>query len=668
MTNSRRYVDPIFATSGLHAFGAGSLFLFLVYSEEMIKIMNVTMTNRFITFLTALLYLFSPSFVWGEDIVLKDGRKLVIENKTCDTCPPPSMKLIGIDGGVISSMPAKEKELIFSTIIVGGDRYLVTSTTGGEGAIRVYDIHKKSLIKTIQPFGTPKTWGSLFDLGNNEFSIMSPPQLTYLRPNHEFTKAVVYSIQGDSVKEVTRFENIQKSERIYGSFNGNRFLASNNDSVFEIDRRGGLLRSIKFEDGLGVKIGKPVGRTRWYEGFNIYDSLPQADGVTVFLAAKGTDFYMIKIAGEVIEIAPLVAAKANALRYLKESGEKLDDKQRFELRFVNGDMHRIGVSFMRYFTQKNFNEVSGINNLVFEVASMAKMPDNHWVVNVETGCRKNPNGTLTDGDGIIWQLCLFGQSWENGQCNGSPKAVSWYDAMEAARSSNFAGKNDWILPSSAFLKGSINPKDCKHPNIPMENREFMGGYRELYINNHFWTADTGSKNGGGTAHVTDSRYAGGYNTVFFDTSKSASDFDKGYESVYAVFIRNAPVSDSDKFAAALPLVKCNAKCLDNRKAAQEERDRASVRSGEEWRRSGGFFGGLSGGSSSTSGSGKKFSCSFLCRGSMYMKGGRHTLASWGADESSAREAIKNDAEKLCMQENSHRGGGWWADLSICKEQ
>lgn len=76
-----------------------------------------------------------------------------------------------------------------------------------------------------------------------------------------------------------------------------------------------------------------------------------------------------------------------------------------------------------------------------------------------------------------------------------------------------------------------------------------------------------------------------------------------------------------------------------------------------------------GDSSSTSSVEKhKFSCSYLCRGSLYATGARHTVNVWGKDETSARESIKNDAEKICRQENSGRAGAWWADMSICKSE
>lgn len=214
-------------------------------------------------------------------------------------------------------------------------------------------------------------------------------------------------------------------------------------------------------------------------------------------------------------------------------------------------------------------------------------------------CIDNGNGTFTGKDGTIWQICLYGQNWENGKCEGVPKNVSWYEAMNAAKASRFAGQSDWILPNATFLNGSIHPQQCKHPNIPMNVREYRHAPSTLEVSKYFWT---GSVNGS-TVKVTDSRYVGGYNSVHYDTLKSASDFDKRYDTIQAVFVRNAPESDRTSFAAAMPYVVCDANCIASRKTAQAGRDDAKVVEGEKWRadmREKFFGGGSSSGSSSGS--------------------------------------------------------------------
>lgn len=105
-----------------------------------------------------------------------------------------------------------------------------------------------------------------------------------------------------------------------------------------------------------------------------------------------------------------------------------------------------------------------------------------------SSCRDNGDGTFTGTDGTVWQLCLYGQTYANGRCEGSPKNVSWYEAMNAAKDSTFAGKNDWIVPNTAFLKGSIHPEKCAHPNIPMSVRTSRYAPPALEVDKHFGLA------------------------------------------------------------------------------------------------------------------------------------------------------------------------------------
>ena len=71
--------------------------------------------------------------------------------------------------------------------------------------------------------------------------------------------------------------------------------------------------------------------------------------------------------------------------------------------------------------------------------------------------------------------------------------------------------------------------------------------------------------------------------------------------------------------------------------------------------------------SSYTGTNGLYSCTFLCRGSnSTATGGRHTLTSWGNSKGADWSTIQYDAQKLCQQENSYRGGGWWAERVVCE--
>lgn len=72
--------------------------------------------------------------------------------------------------------------------------------------------------------------------------------------------------------------------------------------------------------------------------------------------------------------------------------------------------------------------------------------------------------------------------------------------------------------------------------------------------------------------------------------------------------------------------------------------------------------------SAGSGTKRPFTCSYVCRGSLFATGNRYSVQAFGADESSARESAKAAADQRCSNENRLKGGAWWADFSLCKEQ
>ncbi|MBL8434457.1 MAG: hypothetical protein JNL99_05930 [Zoogloea sp.] len=180
-------------------------------------------------------------------------------------------------------------------------------------------------------------------------------------------------------------------------------------------------------------------------------------------------------------------------------------------------------------------------------------------------CRDNGDGTLTGTDGTIWQLCLYGQTYQNGECTGTPQKVGWYEAMEAARSDRFLGHKDWILPSTAFFNGSIHPTKCIHPKLDMHMKVFNAAASLPKIGKNLWTAHTNAASR--HARVTDAERLVGTHEVYFDTHKATNFPYEHYPAVYAVFIRNAPSVDVTRFDKSLELVaKCDKACRDERRA------------------------------------------------------------------------------------------------------
>jgi hypothetical protein len=73
-------------------------------------------------------------------------------------------------------------------------------------------------------------------------------------------------------------------------------------------------------------------------------------------------------------------------------------------------------------------------------------------------------------------------------------------------------------------------------------------------------------------------------------------------------------------------------------------------------------------SSSASSGSKRYSCEFMCRGSGWATGGRHTFEVSANSRDGARDAVKPQADELCLAEGRSRSGAWWADVSICDEK
>jgi hypothetical protein len=73
----------------------------------------------------------------------------------------------------------------------------------------------------------------------------------------------------------------------------------------------------------------------------------------------------------------------------------------------------------------------------------------------------NKNGTVTfKTSGLTWQQCAVGQNWTGTTCNGNAKKMNWGEAMKL--SSNFAGYNDWHLPTKEELMTLVECSDDQY--------------------------------------------------------------------------------------------------------------------------------------------------------------------------------------------------------------
>jgi hypothetical protein len=73
----------------------------------------------------------------------------------------------------------------------------------------------------------------------------------------------------------------------------------------------------------------------------------------------------------------------------------------------------------------------------------------------------NKNGTVTfKTSGLTWQQCAVGQNWTGTTCNGNAKKMNWGEAMKLT--SNFAGYNDWHLPTKDELMTLVECSDDQY--------------------------------------------------------------------------------------------------------------------------------------------------------------------------------------------------------------
>jgi hypothetical protein len=96
------------------------------------------------------------------------------------------------------------------------------------------------------------------------------------------------------------------------------------------------------------------------------------------------------------------------------------------------------------------------------------------------------NGLAQDPlTGLTWYRCGAGQTWSDGQCEGSPLLLPYEDALNWAESLELAGFDDWRVPEIDEMS-SLVETDCKSPSI--NTLVFPGIEPEVYWSSesNFW--------------------------------------------------------------------------------------------------------------------------------------------------------------------------------------
>lgn len=66
--------------------------------------------------------------------------------------------------------------------------------------------------------------------------------------------------------------------------------------------------------------------------------------------------------------------------------------------------------------------------------------------------------------GLVWQRCALGQTWNGAGCDGTPDALGWEVALQAAVAHTQQGRSDWRLPNRNELASLIENR-CATPAL-----------------------------------------------------------------------------------------------------------------------------------------------------------------------------------------------------------
>jgi len=85
------------------------------------------------------------------------------------------------------------------------------------------------------------------------------------------------------------------------------------------------------------------------------------------------------------------------------------------------------------------------------IAQQAASPDPEYNALMAQGMWRDPTGA-------VWMRCSLGQTWNGNGCDGEATKFIWDNAVLAVGALNYAGHNDWRLPTIDELKSISLPE------------------------------------------------------------------------------------------------------------------------------------------------------------------------------------------------------------------
>jgi hypothetical protein len=121
-------------------------------------------------------------------------------------------------------------------------------------------------------------------------------------------------------------------------------------------------------------------------------------------------------------------------------------------------------TFKEGLARVEFNNKEGYINERGEVVKV--LPVDAACTYFDNFTENGDGSTVTDPrDGLIWQKCALGQTWNGSGCTGKAQKMSWWDAMRAAKKNNALGQSDWRLPTKNELTAITVKKRCERLNF-----------------------------------------------------------------------------------------------------------------------------------------------------------------------------------------------------------
>jgi predicted DNA-binding WGR domain protein len=149
-----------------------------------------------------------------------------------------------------------------------------------------------------------------------------------------------------------------------------------------------------------------------------------------------------------------------------------------------------------------FNDKAGYINKLGEVVKITVKLDSTCIY--FDNFTENGDDTVTDPrNGLIWQKCAVGQTWNGSGCTGEAQEMPWWDVMRAAKKNNALSQSDWRLPTKDELTTVMIKK-------MYEDRTKFGSHRVV---------------SSALAYPTNPKYYGDYLGTFWFSSGLTAHFD-----------------------------------------------------------------------------------------------------------------------------------------------